>query len=315
MPGRGTIIAAGAVLSAGLVVLGSVSGPLGLLTAYFASLPLFVTGFAAGRQACLIAIAGAAAVIAATLGFEDAIMFLAAQAAPAGLVVWLALKPPVLAEDEVEWVWLGTVLAWLACYGVIVFMLLAAAFLEDGSSQGLEAGLADGLEHMVMQLATGADQDRVRAVTAALARYFPAIVLASWLVMTAINAIMGFRLAQRFFGPKRPEPAWSAMWLPGWLMTVIAAASLLALIGKGTTVGFVGGNAALALCVPYVFLGFATAHVLAARLGPRRFVLWGLYVAVFLLGWPVLLVAILGFVEDWIGVRRRYAVIRPEDRT
>jgi hypothetical protein len=315
MPARGTIVAAGAVVSAGLVILGSVSGPLGLLTAYFASLPLFVTGFAAGRQSCLIAIAVAALAIAATLGLEDTVMFLAAQAAPAGLVIWLALKPPILAEDEIEWVWLGSVLSWLACYGVIVFMLLVAAFLDEGSSQGLEASLAEGLNQMVTQVAAGADPDKIQAVTSALARYFPAIVLASWLIMTAINAVLGFRLARRFFGPKRPEPVWSAMWLPSWLMTVIAASSLLALIGKGSTVGFVGGNAALALCMPYVFLGFATAHTLAARLGPRRAVLWGLYVAVVLLGWPVLLVAILGFVEDWIGVRRRYAVIRPEDRT
>jgi hypothetical protein len=64
-------------------------------------------------------------------------------------------------------------------------------------------------------------------------------------------------------------------------------------------------------------LGFAVAHALAARLGPRRLVLWGLYLVVFLLGWPVLAVAALGFVEDWIGVRRRVAgkVPDPEDRT
>ena len=79
--------------------------------------------------------------------------------------------------------------------------------------------------------------------------------------------------------------------------------------------GFVGGNAALALCVPYVFMGFAVAHALAARVGPRRLVLWGLYVAVLLLGWPIVVMAALGFVEDWIGVRRRYAGPRSEDKT
>jgi hypothetical protein len=38
---------------------------------------------------------------------------------------------------------------------------------------------------------------------------------------------------------------------------------------------------------------------------------------VFLLGWPVLVMAALGFVEDWIGVRRRVVGSRldPEDKT
>lgn len=315
MPVRGTIIAAGAAASAGLVILGSVSGPFGLLTAYFASLPLFVTGFAAGRQACMIAIAVAAAAIGVALGFEEAILFLAAQAIPAGLTVWLSLRTDASSDGAVEWVSPGSVLAWLACYGAVAFTALAFGFLGGGSSQGLEAELAAELEHVVAAVATGTDPDRIKAVTAALAHYFPAIMLASWIVMTVVNAVIGNRLAGRLFGRQRPEPAWSALTLPGWLMTAVAAASFLALVGKGTTVGFVAGNAALALCMPYVFLGFAAAHVLAARLGPRRVVLWVLYVAVFLLGWPVLFVAALGFVEDWIGVRRRFAGPPPEDMT
>jgi hypothetical protein len=316
MPSRGMAIAAGAVASAVLAIGGALGGAFGLLAAYFAGLPLYAVGFAAGRQACAAAAALAAVAVGFALGPGDTMMFLGAQALPAVLVVWLSLRARG-SDGALEWFPPGTVLAWLACYGVVAFAVLALSLLGESGAQGMEAALASELEHAVAAVAPGADAARVQAVTAAIARYFPAIVLASWLVMTVVNAVVGFQVAGRVFGRQRPEPAWSALTLPGWLMTATAAASLLALVGRGTTAGFIGGNAALALCVPYAFLGFAVAHTLAARLGSRRLVLWGLYLVVFLLGWPVLAVTVLGFVEDWIGVRRRVAgkVPDPEDRT
>jgi hypothetical protein len=308
------MIAAGAVASAGLAILGAVGGAFGLVAAYFAALPLFVVGFVSGRQACAIAMAAAAGMIGAALGPEESLMFLGAQGVPAALMVWLSLRMRVASDGTVEWAPPGTILAWLACYGAVAFVALAMVLLNRaGGSQGLETGLATELQQAVTAVAPGADQDRVQAVTAAFARYFPAIVLASWIVMTVVNAVVGFRVAGRLFERQRPEPQWSALTLPSWLMTAVAIASFLALVGRDSSVGFVGGNAALGLCMPYVLLGFAVAHTLAARLGSRRVVLWGLYLLVFMLGWPLLLMAGLGFVEDWIGVRRQFAGHRPED--
>jgi hypothetical protein len=316
MPSRGTVIAAGAMASAVLAIGGALGGAFGLLAAYFAGLPLYVVGFATGRQACLAAVAIAAVAVGVALGPEDALMFLGAQAVPALLVIWASLRIGT-SDSTAAWAPPGTVLALLACYGVAAFAILALSLLGEGGAQGMEAALASELRQMVAAVAPGADATQVQAVTAAIARYFPAIVLASWIVMTAVNAVIALQITGRIFGRQRPEPAWSALTLPSWLMTATAAASLLALVGRDTTAGFIGGNAALALCVPYAFLGFAVAHTLAARLAARRLVLWGLYLVVVLLGWPVLAVTALGFVEDWIGVRRRVAgkAPDPEDRT
>lgn len=316
MPSRVTVIVAGALASAVLAIGGALGGAFGLLAAYFAGLPLYAVGFAAGPQACVAAIAAATVAIGLALGPEDAVMFLGAQGLPAVLVVWLSLRARA-SGGALEWLPPGTILAWLVCYGVAAFAILALSLLGIGGSQDMEASLASELEHVVAAVAPGADAERIQAVTAAVARYFPAIVLASWIVMMVINAILGLQIAKRLFDRQRPEPTWSALTLPGWLMTATAAASLLALVGRGTTAGFIGGNAALALCVPYAFMGFAVAHTLAARLGSRRLVLWGLYLMVLLLGWPVLAVTALGFVEDWIGLRRRVAGQQPdpEDRT
>jgi hypothetical protein len=317
---NGKLIAGGACLTAALAIVGAIGGALGLPAAYFATLPVLAAGFAGGWQTGFTALAAAAVAIAAALGIREAGVFLVAQGFPAAMIVWLSLqarKAP--GNGAIEWYPPGRVLAWLACYGVVAFAVLTLGFTgEAANSSGLEAELADDLGHAVSAIAAGADPDRIKSVTAALAHFFPAIVLASWIMMMATNAVIGVRVAGRFFGARgRPEPEWKALSLPSWLMTATAAASFAALIGRGTTVGFVGGNAALTLCVPYGFLGFATAHVLSAKLAWRKLLLWGLYLATFLLGWPVLFVAALGFVEDWIGLRRRFAGERsgPEDET
>jgi hypothetical protein len=250
-------------------------------------------------------------VLAVALGPTDAAMFVAAQGVPATLVVWLALRTRIAPTGDPEWYPPGDVLAWLAAYGVSAFAVLTLATVGFGESS-VEATLAEVLERVVAAIAVEADPESVKAMAAALARYMPALVLAGWIVMTVINAVLGLQVAKRFASPQRPEPTWSAMTLPGWLMTATAAAALAALVGRGTTVGFVGGNAALALCVPYALLGFAVAHTFAAGARYPWLVLGGVYLVVVLLGWPLLVMAAVGFAEDWIGLRRHVAGPRPE---
>jgi hypothetical protein len=250
-------------------------------------------------------------VLAVAFGPTDAAMFVAAQGGPTALVVWLALRTRIAPAGDPEWYPAGDALAWLVAYGAAAFAVATFATAGFGES-GVEAALADVVERLVTAIAVDADPEGVKSTAAALARYMPALVLTGWTVMMVINAVLGFQLARRFGSPQRPEPAWSAITLPAWLMTAVAAAALAALAGRGTTVGFVGGNAALALCVPYALLGFAVAHTFAAGAKYPWLVLWGVYLVVVLFGWPVFVMAAVGFAEDWIGLRRHVAGPRPE---
>jgi hypothetical protein len=311
MSTRLQIIAIGALGATLLAVVGELGGPFGLLAAYFTTLPLFAVGFAAGTRACLTALAITAVVLAVASGAVDAATFVVAQGFPAALVVGLALRTRIAPTGDPEWYAPGDVLAWLAAYGALAFAGVTLVFAGQ-SGASIEQTLADMLERVVAAVAVEADPESVKAMAVALARFMPALVLAGWIVMMVVNAILGFQVARRFGSPQRPEPTWSAMTLPGWLMTATAAASLAALVGRGTTVGFVGGNVALALCVPYALLGFAVAHTFAAGAKYPWLVLWGVYLVVLLFGWPLFLMAAVGFAEDWIGLRRHIAASRPE---
>ncbi|HTI87930.1 MAG TPA: DUF2232 domain-containing protein [Alphaproteobacteria bacterium] len=311
MSTRLQIIAVGALATSVLALAGDLGGPFGLLAAYFSTLPLFVVGFAAGTRACMAAMAIAAVVIAAASGALDAAMFVVAQGVPAALIVGLALRTRIAPTGDPEWYPAGDVLASVATYGALVFAAGTLAFAGQ-SGTSVEQTLAEMLERVFSAVAAESDPESVKAMAAALARYMPAFVLAGWTVMMVVNAVMGFQAARRFGSPQRPEPTWSAMTLPGWLMTATAAAALAALVGRGTIAGFIGGNAALALCVPYALLGFAVAHTFAAGAKYPWLVLWGVYLVVLLFGWPLFFMAAVGFAEDWIGLRRHIAGPRPE---
>ena len=60
----------------------------------------------------------------------------------------------------------------------------------------------------------------------------------------------------------------------------------------------------------FALLGFAIAHKLTNGMNGRGFILSGLYLAVAILGWPVLIVAVLGLADTAFDIRQRFAAWR-----
>ena len=120
-----------------------------------------------------------------------------------------------------------------------------------------------------------------------------------------LQGVLAQALAVRLGWNRRPSAAFSELELPGWLWPAIGVAALLAVIGDGG-IGFLGRALLIVLVVPYLFLGLAVIHALARRWPHRRLALGLFYLSVMLLGWPLLAVLLLGFVEDFAHVRQRY---------
>ena len=108
----------------------------------------------------------------------------------------------------------------------------------------------------------------------------------------------------------RPKPRYTAVELPGWFAGGTAGLAALALIAPAMDLGaltFVARNAALAMLVPFLLVGLAVIHVWSRRWPARMAILTGCYAVLLLFGWPALLVAGLGFMEQWLLLRRRVA--------
>jgi hypothetical protein len=133
---------------------------------------------------------------------------------------------------------------------------------------------------------------------------FPGLMATSWLVMVVLNAVLAQALAVRLGWNRRPSPDLTRLELPSWLWPALGAAGLVALLGEHGW-GFLGRSLLIVFVVPYVFLGLAVIHTLVRRWSHPGWLLAAVYGALVLLGWPILAVLLLGFVEDWAHLRRR----------
>jgi Predicted membrane protein (DUF2232) len=273
-----------------------------VLLAYFVQLPLLFIGLSLGLAASVIAVVSAILVCGLLAGLVGAGMFLLVQAIPAVMVI----RQTLLARREngqLEWYPAGLVLAQLTALAALG--ITATFIFMLGHPGGLEGAIGDFLSSALAEL--GATKAGV-SVEAELGRgmfLLPGLMAASWLVMVVVNGALAQALAVRLGWNRRPSPALSELELPGWLWPTIGIAAALAVIGDGGA-GFLGRALLIVLVVPYVFLGLAVIHALARRWSHRRLALVVCYGGIMLLGWPVLAVLLLGFVEDWAHVRRRF---------
>ena len=302
-------IAAGAVAALFYVAVGL--GSFGsLILAYLAQLPLFAIGLGAGFLHALIAAGVGAVLIAGALPLGAAGLFLATAALPVLVLTNRALLSRTDPDGSVEWYPPGYLLAILN--GIALAALLAAALVFWGRPDGMIGAGKELLAEMTR--GTGAGGMSEQAIAAAqdrLAWFLPALVLSSWQIMVMVNGLLAQGVLSRFSLNIRPGAPFRELWLPQWLSFAFVAA-LVASFLPGR-IGDLGGNAAIVAALPFVFLGLSVIHALSARWPARIFVLVCVYVALFIAGWPAVIVAVIGFLETWLSLRRRFSRGRRQD--
>ncbi len=299
--------AAGAILYLA-TFLGS---PLGMILAYLALLPLFAAGLGFGASGGFIAAGTATALVAAASSWVFGLAFALIYALPAaGLIRQALLRSEGGADDETRlddgWYPLGRLLAGLVLYGCGLFAVLALVSGEEGIAEMVD-WVAAKMGEVLSAAGQPPDAETVRSV----AEHFPAILIFSWSVMVIANAAIAEALLAKAGRAIRPKPRYSAIELPSWYAGLTAAVAALALVAPWMDLGapaFVVRNAALAMLVPFVLVGLAVIHVWTRRFPARLAILWGCYAALLVFGgWLIPLVAGLGFMEQWLLLRRRVA--------
>jgi Predicted membrane protein (DUF2232) len=121
--------------------------------------------------------------------------------------------------------------------------------------------------------------------------------------MTLINGILAQGLLARFGASWRPSPALATLSLPRWfpVLPVLAAAST----AVGGTMRFFGINMIIVLTVPFCLAGLAVLHTIAYRFSRPALLLVSFYALAGLLGWPLLLITVLGLIDASLRLRGR----------
>ena len=306
MPKYVLIAIAGGLLTALLHLSTETGNPGTLIFAYFTLLPLFMVGLAKGLAAVAISGTIALVVTGVAVKFTVAVMFALAYAVPAVAMVRMALVKRQTPEGTTEWYPAGRMMSWLTGYSaaaLIAFTVIAGDTLAE-----LVATYRADLEAMLQEPLVGEGDISPAAVAAQIAPYFPALFIISWLVMVAINGSLAQRFLRRLGWNLRPSPSMSEFELPKWMAIALAISVLAWLAGGQGAPGFIGWNLTLVFSVPYFFMGLTVIHTLSRSWPARTAALVILYLFLLVFRWPVALVVVaLGLVEQWVGLRQRFA--------
>jgi predicted membrane protein DUF2232 len=273
---------------------------------YLAPLPLLVIGLGFGASAFGFAAAAGLAVALAFGGFAAAGLYGGMHVVPSWLIVQQALRPSAAGDDGFRPI--GDVLAVLTL--LVAFVAAATSFAGRGEA-GVEAVVREMLAAVAeMAAPTLGEPERVMLVDQ-LAPLFLGFSAITWLGMLVVNAGLAQSLLASRRRCRRPTPRWSQLRLPGWFDFVLVGTAVVALATSGD-VGYVARNVVVILLAPYFFVGLAVVHATSRRTAMPLLLLTAFYLVVLLFFlFATAVVAALGIVEQWVGIRRRLAAAGP----
>jgi hypothetical protein len=284
----------GAGISAGLLFASLATGSIAaILLFYIAPLPVFIATLGWRHIAGLIAAASATATVTIVSGeFFLAVPVISFAAWWLGYLALLA-RPAVHAEGEVEWYPVGRLVLWAAMMGALVVFAAVPHFGTD--QQSLQAGLRKSYGRML------GDPSLVDLLVIAA----PPAAAAVSSLLNVLNLWLAARIVRISGRLARPWSSLSALALPpqawGLLVVALGGSFLPDLFGILCSVW------AASLVIVFAILGLAVLHWTTLEMGLRTLLLASVYASAAVLGWPLLLIALLGLAENMFNIRARIA--------
>jgi hypothetical protein len=273
-------------LAAAVLSLWAMRGlPLGFAAFWLTPLPLFATGLGFGPGAMAGAAGLAAAIHVALAGLLPMVVFLAAFAVPAVLMVALGFR-----QGRID---PGLPLAVLGIWPAVVILLTALSFAgtPGGLDGAMRLAIDQGLRRMGSSPAQFPVADLAQVMAAALGFWAAVSLSVNGAAAQSALARSGLALA--------PTPQWSTVRLPGWYPALAGAgaAGWLALGGDGDVVAL---SVLLVLLLPVFLQGIAAVHRRSAGRPGRQFMLGIFYAGLVILSVPAAIaVTAFGFYEQW----------------
>jgi hypothetical protein len=296
-----SIVAGAAAALLALAVLGSASG---LVLIQLAQLPLFLVGFGLGVKPVLVATVSLFLVTAAASDLLVGLAVAAVFGLTAAVVVRQALLTRGDGKGGVAWYPPGGLLATSLGLAASAGALMIPAVVDLPPDEIARMLAATG--EMMRQLGSEAPGTAEgTAMLAQMLRFVPGM-FAVWLVVSlAVNGAIAQALLARFGRALRPSPRMDQLALPSWIGGIAAIASIGAFFPG--LAGVVAGNLVILAAVGFLFAGLA--GILAALAGApvRAMALAAIYLLLLGFAPALFAVVLLGILEPWVGLRRRFA--------
>ena len=286
--------------------------PLTMVAFYLSALPIFVVALGWGLSATAVAGLSGALAIAAVAGAKPATAFLIGVALPPAILSWLALRsrpadkaPPVEGEPQQhgqQWYPEGRLVLWAAAIAATLTSL--GLLLIAPSAEGLRTTLEGLVTQMLTAMGEEVEGEEVDQMVNLMTFLLPIAAASVWLLATLVNMKLGARLLAAFDRGPRPWARFGALTFPRravWLLPAALAASMLP-----DMLGVIGSVFAAAMFTAFALAGLAVLHGLTEGMAGRTPLLGGLYLALILLNWLLLVpLAVLTMLDMALGMRAR----------
>ncbi|HVT56648.1 MAG TPA: DUF2232 domain-containing protein [Xanthobacteraceae bacterium] len=303
------LIGLGAGIVSALLFIALASGSLlSVALFYLAPLPIMLAGLGWSHIAALTASLTAAVGLGIGAGFWFSLAFLAGVGVPAYILSYLAmLARPV--NGDFEWYPIGRIVLAAAILATIAMALTIPVFGLDIDTYRaglkeifsrvlrLQLGIAEGLP---LKFPNGGDPERTLVV---LTLVMPPLAAALSMLAQLANLYLAGRIARASGKLARPWPDLSATAFP--FSAPLLLFGVLVLSFLHSIIGLVAGAFTTCLLVAYALLGLAVLHHVTRAIALRGLILgitWGLLVV---LGWPVVLLALIGLADGLLNFRQR----------
>ncbi len=308
------LIGIGAGAATALLFASVASGsPLAVVLFYLAPLPILIAALGWSHYAALVAAIAAAASLAAVFNVTLFIAFLIGVGLPAWWLGYLALlaRPVEGVPGGLEWYPAGHLVVWTAMLGSAVVVAGILYFGTDEAS--FRASLKSFLERVFrsaerigadspLPLPSSADSGRVIEFMVALLPPTAAVFTTATNMLNLWLASRVVRISGRLH---RPPSDLSAMRFPVYAPALIGGAFVASFLPG--LFGHFGVVVTASMMLAYAILGLAVMHAITRGMNSRPFALGGLYAAVVIFGWPMLLLSMLGLADTAFDLRGRAA--------
>ena len=275
---------------------------------YLAPLPIMLAGLAFTHWAALLGLAVASAGLGLVFGSTFLMAYVFGIGGPAWVIAYCALlaRSNPAARDGLTWFPVGGLVLVSAAISAVS---VAVALLSVASSYDTYIAAISSAFEAFMEVQgdagarTGLNPADASGIGTMVAKILPPTAGALSMVTQLCCLYLAGKAAQVSGRLTRPWPDLAAWRLPA--ATSLALALLVALSVVPGMAGLAASVGAATLVTAYVLAGFATLHFLTRGARARLVILTAAWVSTLALGWPALLIGLLGLVDAMFDLRTR----------
>ncbi|MAM78481.1 MAG: hypothetical protein CL562_06230 [Alphaproteobacteria bacterium] len=273
----------------------------GVILANFSALPLFLAGLSLGKKSSIVA--GTSAILTVIFMSNPLIggFFSISIAIPSWLIISYALKYSGGDSGQKLWYPTGKSLAPIILYAscLVSLILIFYSFRHPNINEMVGNTLKTLLANNIKLINTESFN--------LLTSIFPGMVAAIWIVMLTVNCVLAQKLLIKYQLANRPTPIYKNLSVPEWVYWGFISAFLVGFISNGN-IEYIGQNLTVIFAVPFVYAGLGCIHILASNASFSGLLITLTYTVIFILGWPLLVVFIIGFFKEWFR-------LKPQEKT